>query len=110
MSNALPFAQHQARSYQNLDSARRNAAKKNRYNSSSTRAQLTDLFHARFGSNPYDWQLDVTEAILLDSVIIAGTGSGKKIFFKGHFRRRLCSVSYVSYCLKEISFHHLVLQ
>src|ERR1700684_1778735 len=83
MSNLLPFAQHQARSYQNLDSARRNAAKKNGYNSSSTRAQLSDLFHARFGSNPYDWQLDVTEAILLglDSVIIAGTGFGKTMPF-----------------------------
>jgi bloom syndrome protein len=83
MVSSLPFAQEQARSYQNLDSARRNAAKKNGYNSSSTRGQLSNLFHTRFGSNPYEWQLDVTEAILLglDSVVIAGTSSGKTIPF-----------------------------
>ena len=34
-------------------------------------------------SSPYGWQLDVTEALLLglDSVVIAGTGSGKTIPF-----------------------------
>ncbi|KAF8239110.1 hypothetical protein L208DRAFT_994930, partial [Tricholoma matsutake] len=32
---------------------------------------------------PHDWQLDVAEALLLgiDSVVIAGTGSGKTILF-----------------------------
>ena len=32
---------------------------------------------------PYDWQLDVAEALLvgLDSIVIAGTGSGKTIPF-----------------------------
>jgi len=47
------------------------------------RAQLSTLFHVRFGSDPYEWQLDVTEAILLglDSIVIAGTSSGKTIPF-----------------------------
>ena len=42
-----------------------------------------NLFEARSGKTPYDWQLDVTEAILLglDSMVIAGTGSGKTIPF-----------------------------
>jgi ATP-dependent helicase YprA (DUF1998 family) len=46
---------------------------------------LRVLFSERFGSGaePYQWQLDVTEAILLglDSDVIAGTGSGKTIPF-----------------------------
>jgi ATP-dependent helicase YprA (DUF1998 family) len=82
-STSLPFSQQQARSYRNFDSARHNAAKKKGYSSSSTRAQLSTLFRARFGSDPYEWQLDVTEAILLglDSIVIAGTSSGKTIPF-----------------------------
>jgi bloom syndrome protein len=34
-------------------------------------------------SEPYPWQLDATEAILLglDSIVIAGTGSGKTMPF-----------------------------
>ena len=79
----FPFSQQQARSYQNLDSACHNATKKNGYSLSSSWAQLSALFHAPFGSDPYEWQLDITEAILLglDSSIIAGTGSGKMIPF-----------------------------
>jgi ATP-dependent helicase YprA (DUF1998 family) len=82
-SASSSFAQQQARSYQNLDSARCNAAQKNGYSSSSTRAQLSELFRVRFGSNPHEWQLDVTEAILLslDSIVIAGTGAGKTMPF-----------------------------
>ena len=59
------------------------AQKQKKYNSADTRQGLTALFAERFGSAPYDWQLDVTEALLLglDSVVIAGTGSGKTIPF-----------------------------
>ena len=61
------------------------AAKKGNYDSEKTRHDLGALFSERFGSGaePYQWQLDVTEAILLglDSVVIAGTGSGKTIPF-----------------------------
>ena len=44
---------------------------------------LAVLFAEWFGSAPYEWQLDVVEAHLLglDSVVIAGTGSGKKYHF-----------------------------
>jgi ATP-dependent helicase YprA (DUF1998 family) len=53
------------------------------YDSRQTRSIITQLFQARSGKIPYDWQLDVAEAILLglDSMVIAGTGSGKTIPF-----------------------------
>ena len=36
-----------------------------------------------FGKDPYEWQLDITEPIILglDSVVIAGTGAGKTMPF-----------------------------
>jgi bloom syndrome protein len=50
--------------------------KKNNYYSNKTRCDLRALFSERFGSGaePYQWQLDVTEAILLglDIFVIAG--------------------------------------
>lgn len=66
-----------------LQEARAAAQKQKKYNSADTRQGLTALFAERFGSAPYDWQLDVTEALLLglDSVVITGTGSGKTIPF-----------------------------
>lgn len=41
------------------------------------------MFNERSGLDPYEWQLDVAEAIVLgiDTVVIAGTGSGKTIPF-----------------------------
>ena len=53
------------------------------YDTRQTRSAITQLFKARSGKTPYDWQLDVTEALLLglDSMVIAGTGSGKTIPF-----------------------------
>ena len=65
-----------ARAYRNLQKAREEAARKNGYDSTRTRSDLKLIFCDRFGKDPYEWQLDVTEAILLglDSVIIAGTG------------------------------------
>jgi bloom syndrome protein len=47
------------------------------------RQELGRLFHERFGTYTYEWQVDVTEAILLgvDSVVIAGTGARKTMPF-----------------------------
>jgi ATP-dependent helicase YprA (DUF1998 family) len=72
-----------SKSYRILEKARAEAARKNGYNSQTTRTELQRLFRERFGKDPYDWQLDVTEAILLglDSVVIAGTGAGKTMPF-----------------------------
>ena len=59
------------------------AEKQKKYNSGATRRALAALFTEWFGSAPYEWQLDVVEALLLglDSVVIAGTGLGKTILF-----------------------------
>ncbi|PCH45072.1 hypothetical protein WOLCODRAFT_78344 [Wolfiporia cocos MD-104 SS10] len=62
------------------------AAEKNRqYSSADTCRLITEKFQDVFGPDrvPYDWQLNVTEALLLhlDSVVIAGTGSGKTMPF-----------------------------
>ena len=72
-----------ARSYANLDKARADAKRKNGYDWQQTRDDITSIFHECFGTDPYSWQLDVTEAILLglDSVVIAGTGAGKTMPF-----------------------------
>ena len=54
------------------------------YSSENTREDLVTAFKKAFhGLEPYDWQLDVTEALLLglDCVVIAGTGSGKTMPF-----------------------------
>ena len=69
----------QSKSYRILEKARAEAARKNGYNWQMTRTELRRLFREQFGKDPYDWQLDVTEAILLglDSIVIAGTGAGK---------------------------------
>jgi bloom syndrome protein len=66
-----------------LEKARQTAAAKTGYNSTTTRAEVWQLFRQRFGQDPYEWQIDVTEAILLelDSVVIAGTGAGKTMPF-----------------------------
>ena len=72
------------RSYKVLEDARLAASTSDAaYDSQQTRSAITQLFKARSGKTPYDWQLDVTEAILLklDSLVIAGTGSGKTIPF-----------------------------
>jgi ATP-dependent helicase YprA (DUF1998 family) len=72
------------RSYKLLDEARIAASNSDAgYDSRQTRSAITQSFKARSGKTPYDWQLDVTEAILLglDSTVIAGTGSGKTIPF-----------------------------
>ena len=69
-------------SYKLLENARLAASALDAaYDSRQTHSTITQLFEACSGKTPYDWQLDVTEAILLslDSTVIAETGSGKTI-------------------------------
>ena len=87
MSDERTHADIHSRSYKHLDDARHVASTSEKpYNSAETRAKMTDLFKARSeGKIPYDWQLDVAEAILLglDSVVIAGTVERAEGAFKG---------------------------
>ncbi|KAF8812628.1 P-loop containing nucleoside triphosphate hydrolase protein [Phlegmacium glaucopus] len=78
-----PHAKQEARTYLNLSNAHQTASRTLGYNSAATQANLIQLFQERFGGDPYDWQLNVTEAILLglDTVVIAGTGAGKAMPF-----------------------------
>ncbi|KAL1681648.1 P-loop containing nucleoside triphosphate hydrolase protein, partial [Schizophyllum commune] len=85
-STAVSRDQHMAnsaRSAGNLRAARDRAAKKSNYDSTAVRAELAHLFRQTWGYDAREWQLDVTEAILLglDCVLIAGTGSGKTMPF-----------------------------
>ena len=68
-------------SFENLKTARN---KNEGYSSEVTRTKLTDRFRELLdGTTPYDWQVDIAEALLLglDSVLIAGTGAGKTLPF-----------------------------
>ena len=68
--------------YSSVLQAARNHSRE--HSSERTREDLVYAFKKAFnGLQPYDWQLDVTEAILLglDCVVIAGTGSGKTMPF-----------------------------
>ncbi|KII86510.1 hypothetical protein PLICRDRAFT_114420, partial [Plicaturopsis crispa FD-325 SS-3] len=71
------------RSHDNLQAARETATQARGYASATTREALRKAFTDRFGSAPHEWQVDVTEALLLglDSVVIAGTGAGKTMPF-----------------------------
>jgi ATP-dependent helicase YprA (DUF1998 family) len=64
-----------------LNNARETA---DNYSSQVTRQAIVDRCEEAFnGNTPYDWQIDVTEALLLglDCVAIAGTGAGKTMPF-----------------------------
>ena len=66
-------------SYKILSEAR---AKREGYDSQATRRILSDSVTARCPAiTPYDWQLDLAEALILglDATVIAGTGSGKTL-------------------------------
>lgn len=74
--------QHGALDY--LAEARAEATMKHKYDSEETQTQLTQLFKERCGGKePYHWQLDTAEALILgvDCVVIAGTGAGKTMPF-----------------------------
>ncbi|RXW12159.1 hypothetical protein EST38_g13694 [Candolleomyces aberdarensis] len=66
------------KSYENLQQARC-AAKDRGYDSVEDRVVIEGQFSERSGQKLYQWQRDVTEALLLglNCVVIAGTGSGK---------------------------------
>ena len=66
-------------SYKLLSEAR---AKREGYDSQATRDALSGSVTARCPTIvPYDWQIDVAEALTLglDATVIAGTGSGKTL-------------------------------
>ncbi|KAI0706129.1 P-loop containing nucleoside triphosphate hydrolase protein [Cytidiella melzeri] len=57
--------------------------KKGKYKSANARKLMTEECTKHTGKTPYDWQLDVADALLLglDSVLIASTGAGKTLPF-----------------------------
>ena len=74
-----PLEQERERSYKLLSDAR---TKKEGYDSQGTRRTLSSSVTARCPTiAPYDWQIDLAEALTLglDSTIISGTGSGKTL-------------------------------
>jgi len=71
-------------SYALLKASRAQASQDRKYSSEDTRAKIIKTFRDAFGEkDPYPWQVDVTEALLLglDSIVIAGTGAGKTMPF-----------------------------
>ena len=67
-----------------LKEARELAIAQNKYSPVETRERIIEATRARCdGNTPYEWQLDIAEALYLglDSVIIAGTGAGKTLPF-----------------------------
>jgi ATP-dependent helicase YprA (DUF1998 family) len=67
-----------------LENARKTASMIDHYSSQLTREAIVKRCEEAFnGHKPYDWQIDVTEALLLglDCVAIAGTGAGKTMPF-----------------------------
>ena len=67
-----------------LEEAREAARKDRGYDWVEMRSTIEDKFQEIFdGKRPYDWQMDITEALLLgrDCIAIAGTGSGKTLPF-----------------------------
>ena len=67
-----------------LTEAREAAREDRNYDSAAVRRVIEDQFRAIYDNNkPYDWQLDVAEALILgqDCIAIAGTGSGKTMPF-----------------------------
>ncbi|KIJ17503.1 hypothetical protein PAXINDRAFT_38753, partial [Paxillus involutus ATCC 200175] len=67
-----------------LAQACQTAKDKQNYDSSMTQRKIVEEFRAQFNNLvPYDWQLNVTEALMLglDCSIIAGTGAGKTMPF-----------------------------
>ncbi|KAK7679200.1 hypothetical protein QCA50_017778 [Cerrena zonata] len=64
-----------------LHNARVNATNARKYDSTKVRKAMITAFKDSTGKLAYDWQLDTAEALLLglDTVVIAGTGSGKTI-------------------------------
>ncbi|KAF9472848.1 hypothetical protein BDN70DRAFT_434290 [Pholiota conissans] len=83
VSNSEAQAQDRARSYRNLQHAGDAASANTDYDSHETTTRIHALFRERFGSDAREWQVDVTEALLLglDYFIIVGTGGGRTMPF-----------------------------
>ena len=70
--------------YTVLQDARATATESRQYSSENTRNGLITAFKdAFYGWEPYDWQLDISEALILglDCILIAETGAGKTMPF-----------------------------
>jgi len=69
--------------YCSLENTCKAAVKKKNYDTHKTQAALADIFQEWFGNNPYNWQFDVTQAVILglDSIVISGASSGKTMPF-----------------------------
>lgn len=60
------------------------ASKNYKYDSTLIRTKISEEFEARTGGkHPYDWQLNVAEALLLGlgCIVVASTGAGKTMPF-----------------------------
>ncbi len=79
----IPESLEHAHSYKVLQTAIQKAQESVGYDSLATRTRVQNIFRERFGSDAHAWQLDVTEALLLglDTLLIAGTGTGKTMPF-----------------------------
>ncbi|KAJ7208650.1 hypothetical protein GGX14DRAFT_395801 [Mycena pura] len=80
MSSADEHVKRTAESQRVLQAAREKARRKNIYDSAQTRhdlGHLARLFEAEFKKPAYEWQINVSEAIVLEleAVVIAGTGA-----------------------------------
>ena len=86
MSLGSESDQHKAVKIQSqhlLQEARDASKEKCDYDSGDMRLKMRTCLYNSSGFGPHDWQLDVAESLLLglDSIVIAGTGSGKTIPF-----------------------------
>lgn len=70
---------HEEKFTRYLNRARQSAAEDRKYSSEITQQKLRDLCEKNCGYKAKDWQIDISEALTLklDTVLIAGTGSGK---------------------------------
>ncbi len=75
--------EERARFYRLLEKTRRDAVKTRKYDSTAVRVLMAQECFTRIAITPREWQLDIAEAILLglDTVLMAGTGSGKTLPF-----------------------------
>ncbi|EMD34592.1 hypothetical protein CERSUDRAFT_75551 [Gelatoporia subvermispora B] len=79
-AEAAQFDPRSEATYSVFRAKRRAAMKSRKYCSEETRQRMADGFRDECdGKEPYTWQLDAAEAVLLglDCLVVAGTGAGK---------------------------------